>query len=61
MADAFSDLPEVEAGCRMPSAHAIALSDRAAHEAARWGSQALLKALFRYFAKHHPPAAGEGL
>ena len=54
MADAFADLPQIEAGCRMPGAHAIATGDQATRDAARFGSEALLAAMLRYYERHHP-------
>lgn len=43
--------PRIVAGCRMPSKASISAQDKHTYAAARRGSEALLRALQRYFAK----------
>lgn len=54
----FDDLPEIEAGCRMPSGRTIQMSDANYRTAAEIGSEGLLRALLRYGASHGLPNIG---
>jgi hypothetical protein len=56
----FAALPAVEAGAPMPSAHAIATGDKAARDAAQWGSERLLERMLAYYRRHHPAAGAQG-
>jgi len=50
---AFHCLPKTEAGSRMPTHSSIMSGDRKRLEDAKRGSEALLKAILAYYAKHH--------
>lgn len=56
--DDFDHLPAVEAGCIMPTARTIQMSDANCRTAAEMGSEGLLRALLHYGARYGLPSIG---